>query len=165
MCVCIHQVPWLHATYAVLGAILFTLVGSHLRHSGLSPACVCGLLVVPFTVPGLRHPDAAGEQALRHKPGGIHIRHPQHLPGHRQPIQLPAADRGRRTRVTGRAPTAGFHPPPPTTSCLLKGCRVCFRVSGHLISAVNTTALLALSLCLRMENQPFRFLHLTLLRV
>lgn len=94
------QVPWLHATYAVLGAILFTLVGAKHPPSVISRGCFCGSLVIPPTVPGVRHSDASGEQALRHKPRGIHICHPQPLPGYRLPVQLPAADHGRRTGVT-----------------------------------------------------------------
>lgn len=120
------QVPWLHATYAVLGAILFTLVGVKHPPCVISCGCFCGSLLIPSAVPGVRHSDVAREQALHHKPRGIHICHPQHLPGHRLPVQLPAADLGRRTRVT--LPGRPVHHP--------------VRPPGYLIPSTNTTALL-----------------------
>lgn len=52
-----------------------------------------------FTVPGVWHSVAVREQALHYKSGGIYFCHPQHLPGHYLPVQLPATDHGRRPRV------------------------------------------------------------------
>lgn len=139
------QVPWLHATYAVLGAILFTLVGVKHPPCVISCGCFCGSLLIPSTVPGVRHSDVAREQALHHKPRGIHICHPQHLPGHCLPVQLPAADLGRRTRVT--LPGQPVHRMSPTTS------RFWFFKPIHEHSPSADSG--------HVEIQPFWFLHLT----
>lgn len=54
-----------------------------------------------FPVPGLWHSDAVRKQALLHQSGGICLCHPQHLPGHHLPVQLPATDYGRRPWMNG----------------------------------------------------------------
>lgn len=49
-----------------------------------------------FTVPGVWHAAAVRQQALHYKSRGIYFCHAEHLPGHHLPVQLPAADHGRR---------------------------------------------------------------------
>lgn len=51
------------------------------------------------TVPGIWHSAAVREQALHYKSGGICFCHPQPLPGHYLPVQLPATDLWRRPRL------------------------------------------------------------------
>lgn len=102
------QVPWLHAIYAVIGAILFTLVGVDYFSIALTYICIIFFSFTTFilfvllsfaTVLGLRHPAAVREQALRHKSRGVYFCHPHPLPGHHLPVQLPAPDHWRRPRV------------------------------------------------------------------
>lgn len=63
----------------------------------------------PITVPGVWHSAAVREQALHYKSRGIYFCHPEHLPGHHLPVQLPAADHGRRPWI--KAPLFPKHKP------------------------------------------------------
>lgn len=165
-CVCafITQVPWLHATYAVLGAILFTMVGVKRRpfsrsclrltrrslHSSWRSTlrCCWGTSVTPSAQRNTSSPPSASTWTSSTSSASCC-----------RSWEEDASKAPTRSHSQLPSTILAF---PPTTSCPVKGCSVCFPTYGHFISSENTTALLVLSLCLHMESRPFWFLHFSI---